>query len=632
MYRGIFEKFYGVERMETDVVVVGGSGAGVSASVAAARLGLRVILVSKGKVGRSGNAIVSTANIAMDGESAYAMGERRAKKTFTRDMLFERIVRFSFYLADPRLVSYFVEDCGKRVGDFVRTGRHIGEPFIFIPPSGWITTGASVGRILLRMLKGTTGVDTLEDTMVVDVLLDRDERKKRVAGVLALGIKTGKLFVIKARAVVIASGGYQPYSFRCTTSDTTGDGIAMALRIGASVSDMEFQLFLPGVMRYPPRHRGSIFPFLWYVGGFVRPDIVNSHGESVVEKIDPRLFDISMNTKWFKLIHAYYWAREIEGEDRGGGLFFDFRGVGKLRYALSVMRERFMLKMLYGKPWVYQGEDFKDLHRMVKDALPWAVGLSSEYSMGGVVVDERLQSEIDGLFVAGESASGLFGAFRGENGLTEMLVMGYRGGEYAGRYAMEADDVSVDNEYLESRVAGFLLPFEGGGNRGNIFRLREDLETIADMGFAFLRDEGGISEALGKLGVLYEKLKEISFLKNNLRGYNPEFLEYLQLRNLITCLTAGLKAAYVRRESRGMHVRRDYPEVNHYEWLKRIRVFLSDVSVDNEGIERFSVTSIDMRGLYEAMGIPGSVLPTGRDRNILEYIEKRGIEGGSKNF
>ncbi len=610
------ERFYDVRRLETDIVVVGGSGAAVSAAVSASRNGLRVLLVSKGKIGRSGNIIVSTANIGMDGESAYALGERRADRGLTREVLFEKIIESSFYLADPGLVSYFVEDCGERVGEFLKLGRELGEPFIFVPPAGWVTTGSSIGRIVLRMLKLAPGIDTLEDTMVIDLLFGRgSDGAKRVAGVVAFEIKSGRLFIIGARAVVIASGGYQPYSFRCTTSDATGDGIAMALRAGAGISDMEFQLFLPGVMRYPARHRGSIFPFLWYVGGFARPDIVNSHGDSVVKGMDPHLFEISLSTKWFKLIHTYYWGRE------NGEIFFDFKSVGKFRYALSVIRERVMLKMLYGKPWVYQGEDFKDLHRMVKNGIPWAVGLSSEYSMGGIVVDERLQSELDGLFAVGEAASGLFGAFRGENGLTEMLVMGYRGGEYAAKYARGLGYVPIDEEYLREVIDRMLLPFESGrrknkGERSNVFDLRDKLEMMADSGFGFLREEKTIDRALRELDVWEDEFGRVSFSKNSLYGYNPEFFEYLELRNLYLCLRAGLASASLRRESRGMHIRRDYPEVDHDNWLKRIVVNLLD--------KRFIYETLDIRELYKKLNIPISNLPTGRDRNVLDYIERRG--------
>ncbi len=630
MYKKWVEKFYEVRHLETDIVVVGGSGAAVSAAVASSGKGLKVLLVSKGRVGKSGNAIVSTANISMDGESAYAMGERRAQRDFTKDMLFEKIVKFSFYLADPRLVSYFVDECDKRVGEFIRVGKRMGEPFIFVPPSGWITTGRSVGKIISRMLKSASGIEALEDTVVIDVIFNNSEVGKRVAGVIALQVKTGRLFVISARAVIIASGGYQPYSFKCTTSDATGDGIAMAMRVGALVSDMEFQLFLPGVMRYPPHHRGSIFPFLWYVGGFVRPDIVNSGGESLVKKMDPHLFEISLNSKWFKLIHTYYWGKEIGLNGGDGDLFFDFKDVGRFRYTLSVIREKIMLKMLYGNPWVYQGEDFKDLHGMVKAGIPWAVGLASEYSMGGIVVDERLQSSVDGLFAAGESASGLFGAFRGENGLTEMLVMGYKAGSYAAEYAVGVGDVSVDEEFMEMSIGRLLLPFYRREEGENIFGLREKLERIADRSFGFLRDGEEIERGLKELEALYEKFGNVRFLKNSLKGYNPEFLEYLQLRNLATCLAAGLKSATVRKESRGMHIRKDFPRVRHDEWLKRITVSLwgmePDLDMKVESLKTFSVNTLDTRGMYgEENRLSDLEPPDGSDRDILEYIKRKGV-------
>ncbi len=637
MLRGIDTVLFseGLERVDvkTDILVVGGSGAAISAATKAASFGLTVTVVSKGRVGKSGNAIISTASIGMDGESAYSLGERRADRRITRDVLFDKIVKNSFYLADPLLVRAFVENCGRVVGDFVRMGREMGEPFMFMPPAGWITTGKSIGQILKAMIRKNDLIRVMEDTIVIDLLVDRNpsnrEKVHRVAGGICFDLKNGRLVIVKARSVIIASGGYQPYSFKCTASDVTGDGIAMAMRLGARVSDMEFQLFLPGVMRTPLHHRGSIFPFLWYVGGFARPDITNNNGNSIVETyFEPELLDISLRTKWFKLIHTYYWGKALDSG--AGGIFFDFRNVGWIKYWFSTVRERIMLRMLYGNRWHYQGEDFKDLHLMAKEGIPWEVGLSSEYSMGGIVVDNRLESDVDGLFVAGEASSGLFGAFRGENGLTEMLVMGELAGKYASEYAVGSRDVVPDEDYLSERLSDIFRIFNKhtglnfNDRKENIFKIREELEKCADKGLGFIRKRKDIERALKGLQLVWERLDNLSF--SSIKKYDSEFLEYLQVKNLLLVLESGLKAALMRKESRGMHIRSDYPEVDHDRWLKRITISLSPPY----NKRTLSADTIDIGSFYrERLGLD---VPSGRDRNIIDYIMKRGMYGEGKSI
>lgn len=111
-----------------------------------------------------------------------------------------------------------------------------------------------MGRALRQGLKETP-VDKLEDCVAVELLKDGD----KISGAVAYNVYNGEFIQINAKAVVMATGGYQPFSLKNTNTDMTGDGVAMAYRAGASVSDMEFMLFLLTVLE-PQEVKGSIFP------------------------------------------------------------------------------------------------------------------------------------------------------------------------------------------------------------------------------------------------------------------------------------------------------------------------------------------------------------------------------------
>ncbi len=583
--------------LEGDVVVIGGSGAAVSAALAAAEVGAKVILLSKGKVGRSGNAIISTANISMDGESAYRMGEKRADRRITPKKIFEGIVTNSFFLSEQYHAAAFAENCGRAVKDFIETGRRIGERFIFIPPSGWITSGRAIGRINRYRLRSTESVTFLEDVMVTDILTVRN----RAAGVLGVELKSGRLILAKARAVIVASGGFQPFSFKCTSSDTTGDGLAMALRAGAGLSDMEFQLFLPGVLVQPLNHRGSIFPFLWYVGGFATPDILDEKGRRIIDSYERSILEKSLASKWFKLIHAYYWARAQ------GPLYFDFGSVKRMKYLVSVVRENILLKLMTGERWRYQGEDFRDLHEMVKRGERWKVSMSSEYSMGGILVERNMETSVEGLFACGEAASGFFGAFRGERALTEVLIEGEIAGREAARFAMGSSFAEPGREWLAERINMIAVGKGKEAQMPDYFEMSAELERLADYGFGALRREETMREALDGVRKVREAL-DMAAYRGVKPGYDTLFIERVRVENLAICLEAGLLSALKRRESRGMHMRSDYEEVDNENFLYR-----SVVSLREDGRIELSRKKPDCSVIEP---------PSGREAGIIDYIRR----------
>ncbi len=366
----------------------------------------------------------------------------------------------------------------------------------------------------------------------------------------------------------------------------SGDGPAMALRAGVPLADMEFPLFIPGVCLSPPIHRGSIFPSIYnllsgIMPGMPAPVVMNSLGEDITAKIPREQYDLAVNSHWVKLIYMVWWGKEI-AEGRGsanGGVYFSFKHVSADEFDKGTVDLLNILSLWYKDPWKYQGDDCTDFKEAARAGSSWEVGLGNEYSHGGILVAENAATELPGLFAAGECSTGTFGAYRSHRALVEMLVQGSIAGQNAARYVVDVDDPVVDPEQLDTHLEAILAPFSRQDGT-NPARIDKELEDAADKGFGFLRNEEGLQNTLTKVErIKAEKLPTMT-LKSKTRRYNSEWIEALATRNLALCLESGLRAALERKESRGSHIRSDYPVVDHDNYLVRFVSTLVDGKIE----------------------------------------------------
>jgi succinate dehydrogenase / fumarate reductase flavoprotein subunit len=569
------------KKIHTDVLVIGGSGAGVQAAISAVSQNVKTTLVSKGIVGRSGNAIMAGASFAMDGPSAIDYGYD-GDPEFTKDVWFEEIVKQEFFLSDQKIVERFVDGAAPLVKQVVDWGQSVKQFFYFFKPGGFFTSGNAIGLALRKGIQEHPEIDVLEDVIITDLLTN----DTRCVGALGVDVYSGEILLFEAKAVILATGGFQPFSFKCTVSEMNGDGMAMALRAGVTLADMEFPLFIPGVLLSPPIHRGSIFPFIYNVisgslPSLPPPRIMNSRGENINTRMPSDIAGMATASEWQKIIYTYYWGREVsEGRGSpGGGVFFSFNHIPKNVFISGTDTFMGMLSLWYKKPWKYQGDDFGDLRDAVLAGDAWEVGMSHEYSNGGVLVNEKTETGLRGLYAAGEVSSGCFGALRIHDALTEMLVQGHTAGESAGRYCADAEEPQIDGEQVESHIERICSPLERAEGISPT-EVRKQLEAHADSGFGYFRDEEKIATALAEVERIRRELIPGMVAKSRAQTYNLEWIEALGLENLALCLEAGLRAAQMRKESRGTHIRVDYPTVDHEKFLVRICQELKSDSIE----------------------------------------------------
>jgi len=403
---------------------------------------------------------------------------------------------------------------------------------------------------------------------VVTLLTEAD----RVIGALAYDRDTGRFRLFSARAVVLATGGVgRAYRITSNSWEYTGDGHSLAYHAGAELIDMEFVQFHPTGMVWPPGVRGILVTeSVRGEGGVLR----NARGERFMFKDIPQLYrDQTAATEeegWKytqgdrnsrrppELLTRDHVARcivrEIK-EGRGtphGGVWLDISWI-KEKLADSAAHIQRKLPSMY--------HQFKQLADIDITKEPMEVGPTTHYIMGGIRVDPETQmSAVRGLFAAGECAAGLHGANRlGGNSLSDLLVFGKRGGQYAAAFAKEHSDGEVSSKQVDESVRGALRLFEAGtaSDEESPYRIQSDLQDLMHDLVGIVRTEAELVRAIDEIGRLRARAGRVRVRGH--REYNPAWHTALDLSHLLTASESIARAARERRESRGAHFRDDYP-------------------------------------------------------------------------
>lgn len=371
-------------------------------------------------------------------------------------------------------------------------------------------------------------------------------------GVVAYDMAGGKLQVIRARAVLLATGGYgRAFSITSNAHANTGDGLALAYRAGVPLQDMEFVQFHPTGLY---KHGILITEGSRGEGGY----LVNKNGERFMERYAPSKMELASRDVVSRAIQT-----EIdEGRGIDGYIHLDLRHLGK-----ELIMER--LAQIHDIALSFANVD------CVHEPIP--IQPTAHYSMGGIPTDINGRVlGVSGLFAAGECACvSVHGANRlGGNSLLEAIVFGRRAGISAVRYVKKAAIGGVSSRTLDSIEHEFYGLAEMNGSE-SVADIKNDLQTVMTGKCGIFRDSRKLAEALKETRRLRERFNNIGISDRGMI-FNTEMMEALELRNLLDFSEVIAASALAREESRGAHYRTDHPERDDVGWLKHTLAYRSE--------------------------------------------------------
>ena len=527
-------------RAETDVLVIGSGAAGMYAAIEAARAGVRVLLADRSLIGRGGATVMAQMTVAV------ALGAETPDH-WTHH--YDDTLAAGRGLCDPALAKLLCEegpDCIRAMDDWgVGWARKDGRITQAMAPGhdrprcvyvDFLNTGPAVSKTLRTVVNKIPAVRRAGDLCVVDLLRDGGD----IVGAAALHLGSGAPVLINAKATIIATGGLtRLYRRNSASANMGGDGYALALRAGAALVDMEFVQFFP-IGHLAPRLIGMDpimwDPFRYKLGG----RLLNNRGEEFTQNygvIEDGKYVITRDAGSYAIV------KEVEA-GRGsphGGVFLGFQHVpeAELRAAFGPVIDRLANNGI-------------DLTKMPVEVAPIA-----HYHMGGIAVNEAMQTSLPGLFAAGEAVGGANGANRlSGNAITEALVFGRRAGQgaadYAARNAMPSGRADNAAAVLD------LIAADAGPRDLNTAAMLQALQATMQDNVGPLRSGQKLSRALSRIEAMTQELGALPPTGTR-GGFDMTRLEWLDLRNMLLVARVVALAALTRTETRGAQQREDHP-------------------------------------------------------------------------
>lgn len=546
-----------------DVLVIGSGAAGQRAALEAARQdGLKVALITKIFPPRSATAM---AQGGINGVlNNVATEDSIEAHTFDT-------VKGSDYLGDQDAIEYFIERCPEGILEmdymgcpFSRTAeqkiaqRNFGGQSY--PRTAY--SADKTGHVLLHTLYEEClkeGVHFYQDWYLLDLV--KDEKSGAISGVVVWDMKTGEIKKLYTKSVIMATGGAGRIYWTRTTNPflSTGDGMAICFRAGTALKDPEMVQFHPtglaktGILM-SEAVRGE--------GGY----LLNNKGERFMKDYAPGVMELAPRDVVAKAIET-----EI-AEGRGFGEGLEAHVVCDVTH----LPKEAIIEKLHG---------IRDLAICFEQADPITdpipIRPTCHYTMGGVdVVDYKTAATvIPGLYAAGEVACvSIHGANRlGGNSLADGVVYGKIAGKGAIDYA-QSHELKIDEKAMNEKVEYWENRFNDVVNRTEgrpIVEIRDELALKMWNNVGIFREGSKMEDALETIKRLKEEYKTCK-VGDSSRTFNMAWINYLEVGSMLTVAEAIAMGAIHRQESRGSHLREDYPKRNDKKFLHHTLITLGE--------------------------------------------------------
>ena len=546
-----------------DVVIIGGGGSGLRASLEISKSGLNVCVVSKVFPTRSHT-------VAAQGGITCAIASADPNDDWRWHMF--DTVKGSDYIGDQDAIEYMCSEGPETVFEL----EHMGLPFsrfengrIYQRPFGGqskeygeggqaartCAAADRTGHALLHTLYQANlkaGTNFLNEWFAVDIVKNDSGL---VSGVSCFDMETGEISIIKCNAIVLATGSAgQVYEQNTTSLICTGDGLGMVLRKDLPLQDMEMWQFHPTGLY----GNGSLMTEgCRGEGGY----LINSEGKRFMPDYAPKAKDLASRDVVSRCIVQEILAGRGCGEKKDHVLLkIDHLGSEAITKKLPEIREISM---------TFANVD------PIENPIP--VVPTCHYMMGGIPTningqvitqdDNGNDSVVNGLYSIGEAANvSVHGANRlGGNSLLDLVVFGRAAGKHINKELSEQSSPDISNTNIEESLQT-LIRIQETEKGESVFSLRSEMQNVMQNYFGVYRNEDLMREGINKLEEITERTKNIH-LNDKSHQFNSERVEVLEYLNLLDIANATAYSALERKESRGAHAREDFPDRDDENWL-----------------------------------------------------------------
>lgn len=529
-----------VQRLDTDILIIGSGGSGLRAAIAASEKGVKVLVVAK--------------EYLKDAHTGWAMGGVNVamKAPATPQQHFEDTIKGGWYINNYKLARIFAEEMPDRILDL----ESYGVKFDRLPDGSYFTWASGKTSAPLNLCAGDyTGREMMQGLLAeierlrvpyleyhyVTKLFKQDNK---VIGAFLIDRNMGTYKVVQAKATIVATGGGgNMYQVNTNAPSNTGEGYAWALDVGAELVDMEMIQFHPTGMAYPPEKRGTLVTEKVRGNGGI---LKNKLGERFMVRYQPERLELAGRDEVTRAIY-----QEIQ-EGRGTehrAVYLDIRHWEEGK-AERLVPDVFAAHMEVGI----------DIRKQMMEISP-----SMHHMMGGYVINEWGETNVDGLYAVGEVTTSVHGANRlGGNSLAEGQVFGRRAGLHSAEYVKSCQTAQIVQSAVDAEVDRMeaLLHKVVGVRATNI------LSKVK----AVMWNNVGIIRDAEKLRIAQKAIKQLQDEAQLL--YAEDIAEQqacLEVQDMLRTAEIIILAALERKESRGAHYRSDYSQLNQ-EWEKNIRV------------------------------------------------------------
>lgn len=539
-----------IRNLSTDIAVIGGGGAALRAAIEAAERGQNVIMVDKGRPGRSGATPCALWSVQAP------FGPRGQDERDSPEQFFEDMVRAGRFIGDQNIVEVVAFTACDRILDLERYGvkfkKHDDGRFYQTPMPGqtyprscfMFENGQHMSTVLAKEASKHENIKQFKDFFVFNLL----QSQGSVVGLIGMDMITGDIAVINAKSTVLAAGGYASlWGFSDNPPTLIGDGIAMAYRVGAELVDLEFNQYYGTDVIWPKSVKGTIVIYELMIEDFINGEITDKDGKPIIEKPLP-IRDDAIKTI-FNVI------KEGRGTEHGG-VYFDTTQSPK-----SEAEIREVFKMMTPKHYQFivdaAGIDAANQRLEVAPA--------SHYQCGGVYINERGETSVRGLYACGEVAGNFQGANRlAGSALCDTQTMGAQAGGCAADDAGKSDLIPVEKTDVDRQVDILNNFMTDKKDSTRPVLIKEEILKAMDTYVAPFRDEKGLNQALSTIRSLKDGLARISVPQ--IKRYNLELREALETSFALDAAEATIGSCLFRTESRGHHNRTEFPETDNADW------------------------------------------------------------------